>query len=79
MAPRELRNLISQQLADLPTYIFPTVDFRMAEEDTTKTKRQEKQAGKGKQIHKTVRVLKSLVSWLYPEDLAWKEKGGGNM
>lgn len=34
MAPRELRNLISQQLADLPTYIFPTVDFRMAEEDT---------------------------------------------
>lgn len=36
MAPRELRNLISQQLGDLPTYIFLTVDFRMAEEDTDK-------------------------------------------
>lgn len=36
MAPRELRNFVSQQLVDLSTYIFPTVDFRMAEEDTDK-------------------------------------------
>ena len=35
-APRELRNLISQQMGDLPTHIFLTVDFRMAEEDTDK-------------------------------------------
>lgn len=35
ISPRELRNLVDQQLLYLPIHIFPAV-FRVAEEDTEK-------------------------------------------
>lgn len=36
ISPRELRNLVDQQLVYLPIHIFPATVFRVAEEDTEK-------------------------------------------